>query len=58
MFNFKFSFWGLFFEVKERFMQIFKKILIFKVLAIFENENFVMRATHVAKFANFWELNS
>ena len=40
----KFSFWRLFLEVKGRYLQIYQKLLIFKVFVIFKNENFAARA--------------
>ena len=57
-FNFQFS-WRLFFDVKGRILQIFKKIH-FKVPAIFGNENFAacVTRTRMAKFADFLEITS
>ena len=53
---FEFYFWGLFFEVKGRYMQIFRNEYLFlRSLWIIENENF---ATRVAKFADVLELDT
>ena len=50
-----FFFWRLFFEVKGRYLQNFKKMFILRSLWFLDSENFIARA---AKFADFWELDS
>ena len=41
-FFFIISFWRLFFEVKGRYLQIFKKVFNYKIPLMFESENLAM----------------
>ena len=47
--NFEFYFWQMFFDVKGRFLQTFKKNINFQGPCFFENENFAAQAPHAPR---------